>query len=1186
MVPPSSMKVVPSLPDNRIPDRTITVTLFSGIKTSKGHRVELPWGELIHKLSLAGGDVHIVGGATLDGRRRSEDHLWSSLLMMEWDGVSRLPVELLAPWQGVAHLAWTTKSHREGATHLRVVAPLELPLTTEYFPHFWDMVAERQVAAPDPSGRKPVQTQACPISPEKVVETDIDGPWLAVGMEAVAALASADAARSRPNRPKTTTTADATRRWGRMGEAARARARASADRALDQAVDELAATPSGERAATAFRVAARIGNWIGAYALDELDAERRLIDAARRARLGGREARGHIKSGIKRGKTTPRKISSTGVARIHSPSVDPLAEVAKLTVEEARSEIQRLCSQWIGKGGVFVLAADPGAGKSYAVRAALIEAARDGSLPGKVTVAVSTHDLAKEWEEGLDEIKDLVARVPVRDEDSCEQLTEYHKCVKAGIGRLFCHRPKSEPLEEKPRCPVLGECMKSGYLSPRDEAPDAQIRIITHARLALEIDDEQQPELLIVDEDPFNALVECHNVSADHVEQWSERGDVNMALPVEAVKALLARPQSPAQLAEAMAQGSISTSLGTDETSNTIEAAIKEADSKSEPLEYGPGAPRRLRWMAESTNTLRGVPSDSALRAVVAACDRGWSGCWVRDRELHIEAPPHTWASSATVIALDATATAETTRALWGSDAEYRRIALETPPEQIVTVMPVGSHPRQHIERPNNLARWAAAHALGRALTGTTLHVTHKKWASEAELIETREESLEDPPDPGQVAALLHRSRCGGDKVIHHGGTEARGVNSYEDCGAVVVDRWRVPGSALDARADTLAAMAGEDPLDPDVHGRWRAQARWQLEDSATLQVIHRIRPALQSSARITLLDDRPLPGVATEVESIEKTDQTLAQYALCIPPQGQRRPPVLVELVRTYARECGPIALAMRRGGEGKDAASRIVGSLASLVEEQSPSPDVPPILSAYPPAPQKPSEGIEEWAARVAGDWKWWRDQLVDLESALRRWTKETSTQGLTEQLRGEGYGVAQFRSNGGPSRVIVFRDSDHPRRSTLGYAAARQIEEWGMGAGGAVVNERKGDLQLRSEYHTSDAILMADAALAIHASTVEALDVGESPSKRWTTRAIAKEMAARSLRAFGTARRQLDEFALRAAPTGGADRLWPDFARYVDAFTVSRARDPSAPLPAPTTFGEMRARASGIGAILGCE
>lgn len=83
-----------------------------------------------------------------------------------------------------------------------------------------------------------------------------------------------------------------------------------AEAAVANEVAKLQAAPHGGRNQQTFRSAAALGELVGAGILDEEDTRAALLDAATAAGLSSREARGAVKSGLRRGRGKPREVQS------------------------------------------------------------------------------------------------------------------------------------------------------------------------------------------------------------------------------------------------------------------------------------------------------------------------------------------------------------------------------------------------------------------------------------------------------------------------------------------------------------------------------------------------------------------------------------------------------------------------------------------------------------------------------------------------------------------------------------------------------------------------------------------------------------------------------------------------------------------------------------------------------------
>ena len=252
--------------------------------------------------------------------------------------------------------------------------------------------------------------------------------------------------------------------WDRLDDAARAAATPDAVRHLDDAVE--AARTHENRSTGAFVAGCRIG--AVAAAMPHLDVTPWIAQAvdvyvrrATRPHAGDdREGRRQVDNGLKAGAQHP--IDLYGAVRV----------VEGLPLDDARQCLDEVLDDAIKAGGVHALCVTPGAGKSRAAQRAIAE------RPGlRAIYAVPTHKLAREVTHKLCERGVTAEHVQGRTKDTCERYAEWsavHR-VNPAHARKFC-----------------GDCDRNGscpFIRSRRASDNADVRVMTHERLRLELDD-------------------------------------------------------------------------------------------------------------------------------------------------------------------------------------------------------------------------------------------------------------------------------------------------------------------------------------------------------------------------------------------------------------------------------------------------------------------------------------------------------------------------------------------------------------------------------------------------------------------------------------------------------------------------------------------------------------------------
>lgn len=359
------------------------------------------------------------------------------------------------------------------------------------------------------------------------------------------------------------------------------------------------------------------------------------------------------------------------------------------------------------------------------------------------------------------------------------------------------------------------------------------------------------------------------------------------------------------------------------------------------------------------SHLLAQLPDDGACEALAKASRDGWHNVEVApDGTLTIHAAPDAWRVDVarTTLYLDATASEIDTRATFGRAPDTVTSARAPLAEgcHVERVERVATHHRDLVDRsredrPNvaPFVRWAGLHALRRG--GRTLHVITK-----------------GARDVVDCAAVVEQLEALGDAVIHHNGTEARGANAYQSHDCVILDGWKVPQSAIAARARVLHVATGCAIADCE------AEARFQLEDAPTVQAAHRVR-GIRHTRRVVYVGDRDLADLPPDrVTTRKELDRELHDATGWIPARGAAD--LGASLLRD-ALDRGAVVVA------GRDVVSR--ASLAPWVGVTDPRPDCPILVMAlraracHPPdvdpvsaVLRRHERDAEQLAAAVGGD------------------------------------------------------------------------------------------------------------------------------------------------------------------------------------------------------------------------
>lgn len=233
------------------------------------------------------------------------------------------------------------------------------------------------------------------------------------------------------------------------------------------------------------------------------------------------------------------------------------------------------------------------------------------------------------------------------------------------------------------------------------------------------------------------------------------------------------------------------------------------------------------------------------------------------------------------IVQLDATASPQVTRAIWGEAAMHYEIALARP--QGVTIM--------HVEGDSGPKVWRGAEGHDASGARRAARAVHAAFDGPSTLHITLKRAL-DLLGPLEGATL------------HHNGAEARGSNAYRACERVVIDAWHVPRREVIALGEVLRALAGDDEA---LSEGWHDVARGALEDAPVQQALHRVRPYLGGAREVIWHNLHP-PERA--LGPCWTADATVSASVLVWDVTGHARGPLVLEHALERAFTASPARL------------------------------------------------------------------------------------------------------------------------------------------------------------------------------------------------------------------------------------------------------------------------------------
>jgi len=608
---------------------------------------------------------------------------------------------------------------------------------------------------------------------------------------------------------------------------------------------------------------------------------------------------------------------------------DVLGDGAAATLIDGRAELGRLVLHTLRDDGVHVIKAPAGAGKSYAVRCAIVE--RLFTLPddARVIVVVPSRDLAEEVADDyrreiqsrraellaaragevvrkisaligggdFEHVRDaqsaaehLVAkprdpRVAVavtRTPETCEHYKAVIEAARIAPGgsSLYCKRCPLHPNNG-------GAC---GFFDEQSKARGADVTIMTHAlfsgldpeRLANDTRDDSYLDAVVIDESIWPSLKVEGAWTAGALAHQQDLGELALHQGAGLV-GYDGALRSPLDVLRAMITRSLETPrqrIGWRQIAAVVPASHVEVKAEYVEADILMGEACDLDDVeARAQHMANGTPWEG-LAGLAACLERGWRGAYIQAGLLVVatsrEVPD---LDQRVTLALDATTTPELARAIYGRGAEFHEICVAAPAGLEVIHVPWGAGSSSHADGedgPESLRAGAiVAGAWRRWATQGSLCVSHMRWIGE------------------QASGWLRDLRTtleadGGVDFVYFGHPLARGSNAYQEHHTVILHSWHVPRAVTERDAELLAMRLNIDTCDEVERVRWQTQATYLLEGAEMEQTLARIRPLDASPScpkRIVIMDKRPPSGLGLAVTETVAPDVLAASVTGYLAP-------------------------------------------------------------------------------------------------------------------------------------------------------------------------------------------------------------------------------------------------------------------------------------------------------------
>jgi hypothetical protein len=225
----------------------------------------------------------------------------------------------------------------------------------------------------------------------------------------------------------------------------KSKAHRSANEVLLRACTEIREASEGERHATMTRATLRVFGYVVAGLLDDALAEGALVEAYEEAKQGGTR---DIVRAIKGARKKAKPVDLATMA-IPTDLRQPDHIIEHTDLGEARLNLRAIMGQCEREGGVHVIRASPGVGKSHAAIDLIFEITRRGGRAVFASPTMATRD------ESAGKLKDAigptrresVSVLEMRDDRACPEIDTYlaHDRLRPAGGAAFCSGCERNP---------------------------------------------------------------------------------------------------------------------------------------------------------------------------------------------------------------------------------------------------------------------------------------------------------------------------------------------------------------------------------------------------------------------------------------------------------------------------------------------------------------------------------------------------------------------------------------------------------------------------------------------------------------------------------------------------------------------------------------------------------------------
>ena len=501
---------------------------------------------------------------------------------------------------------------------------------------------------------------------------------------------------------------------------------------------------------------------------------------------------------------------------------------------EARAELREglaeLSKPYDGPPRIADVNADTGAGKTHAQT--------------RETILALTRGMSARWaaptdkfiRETLEEFRGAAAELriagEITDDERVKLLTTFTRATDVGRNEQSCTYFDHVGAASRATpngggilcgaCPFKGDCLKktNGYMR-RKEAMRVErpynFAITTHAKEALQGEDAEPVDLLVIDEDPSGSLLSEERFTAAHLARWFNDGDLG-ELSEDAKNQLLALLADSESQKGAPLPSNILDGADLGETANTSAQLLKTIRRDGEIASK------------DTWDSIQKAPSWRALAAFRESARRGLKGCRVENGEVVVYRRRTFEREAKTTIILDATSTPQRTAARLGNGAKHIAVRCIQKAHKVTHL--TGWTPSKHNFGPEFADTWRRFNEVANEkVNAKTLVILTKP------VVTLLRGMGEDAPP------WFRRAECAGN-VLYYGQAGSSGSNLYKDCERVLAVPFFVSKDVRLSRAAMLEHIADVE-LKPD-DPTWTDQARYEMETSKIIQAIGRARSMVE----------------------------------------------------------------------------------------------------------------------------------------------------------------------------------------------------------------------------------------------------------------------------------------------------------------------------------------------------